>query len=981
MADSMMSVVRTAIGLQNHYNTANLPEGSLLEAKNVEINREGVISKSRGFQRYGNKLTALPTSIMEYNDRMVVLAGSQLVYDSDDAGTWTAWTGSFSAPDSSTKMRSIEVNGTMLLTTSNGVYRTDSLQSSPVRSGIPCGLMPELSLTGTGQGWFTTDKAVGYVVLWGRDDEQNNLHLGPPSFRETITNTTTTGLSYTSSGSGPYTVTVTHTAHGYSDNDYIVFSDASDSDADGTYQITKINDNSYSYSVTNDPGSGTVTVGKDFDILIKANIPEDIQAGDFYEIYRTEITQAATTDPGERYYKVFRGGITEGDVVIHEDRAWTWATGEATVTDTGHGWSTGDHIYIRNCGYLDEGIYEITKLDADSYKFTCDDPTVEYSGTLDAYKAYVYFTDIWDDSFLGTECYTNANQEGITQQNERPPYCRDLALWKGHTWYANTKKPEFILLQLLSVDELQNNDLLTVTCGSDTAQVVFGANESVTDGQCKLYTTGTDFENVRNTAKSLCRVLNQMPQNVWWYAHYVSTIDDPPGMIVIEARDLNTSSFSLTVNSGTPAGAWSPELPTSGTDVSSDPDAGPNRLYYSKYQMPEAVPDFNYEEIGGRANEIKRILPLRDSLIVLATEGVWRVSGEDEDSFVFKQLDPSVRIRAPAAAVVLNNSVYALCTQGIVRITESGTAIVSRDIEQQLKDIFDETDFATFTHAAGYESERQYILWTPLDTPRRAYVYNYLTRAWTTRPKDLTCSHVMQSDDVLYAGHRVDKYILRERKNWYAQSDYSDEDSEQTIDSVGTGTDDDGNAVTTIRITWDSLENNDAPVAGWQIYQSGVGYANVIVSEDLTGAGTTRQYELTLDREISYTASTCTVYYSVPSRVRWAPESCGNAAALKQFSHVQAYLEPWSTSFTLSPWRYKLGLSADIDTTETWARDFDVTTLSPGAVLRTMVPQNHQHCRSLNLIFEHNRCSELFEIVNVGYTARMLSDRTAVATP
>lgn len=981
MANTMMTVLRTAIGLQNQYNALNLPEGSLLEADNVVINREGVISKARGFARYGNKLSALASSIMEYDDHLVVLAGTQLVYDSDGEGTWTAWDGSFSPPDSSTKMRAIEVNGTLLLTTSGGIYRTDQLVSTPVRAGIPLGIMPEVTTTGTGGGWFVTDAAVGYVVIWGRDDEQNNLHLGPPSFRESITNTATTGLSYASSGSGPYTVTVTHTAHGYTTGDLIVITDATDSDADGTQTITVSDVDTYTYSVTNDPGSGTLTAGKYFDLTVKAQIPEDIQAGDFCEIYRTQITSAATTDPGERYYKVYRGGVTEADVTVHEDRAWVWATGSATVTDTDHGWSTDDYIRITDSGYIDPGVYQITKINDNSYSFVCDDPGVMYEGTLDAQKAYVAFTDIWDDGFLGAELYTNANQEGITQQNERPPYCRDLALWKGHTWYADTKKPEFILVQLVDTENLVNSDYLCVSqTGIDYCYVAAGT-ESQNDRNFKLYTDGTAAENVRRTAKSLCKIINGDATNSYWYAHYVSKVDDPPGMIVIEARHPNSTNFWLTVNSGTPAGAWSPELPTTGTDVSSDPDAGPNRLYYSKYQMPEAVPDLNYEEIGGRANTIQRVLPLRDSLIVLASEGVWRVSGEDDTSFVFKQLDPSVRVRAPAAACVLNNSVFALCTQGVVKITESGTAIVSRDIEEQLKDIFDESDFNTFTHAVGYESERQYMLWTSLDTPRRGYVYNYLTQAWTRRSKDVTCAHVMQTDDVLYVGHRVDYYILKERKNWYDQSDYTDEDVPQTIDSVGVGEDDDGNDVTTIRITWDSLECNDTPAVGWQIYQSGVGYANVIEAEDLTGSGTTRQYELTLDREISFTASACTVYYSIPSRVRWAPETCGNAAALKQFSHVQVALEPWATSFTTSPWRYELGVSSDIDTTETMAANFDVTTLAPGPVLRTMVPQNHQHCRALNLVFEHNRCSEKFEVLNVGFSARIVSDRTAVATP
>jgi hypothetical protein len=82
------------------------------------------------------------------------------------------------------------------------------------------------------------------VFLKASDD------AGPFPFEETVT--------IVNSGT---TATVTHTAHGMATNDYVNIdlsgsgSESSHWQNDGAFQITKINDNSYSYTMVSDPGS------------------------------------------------------------------------------------------------------------------------------------------------------------------------------------------------------------------------------------------------------------------------------------------------------------------------------------------------------------------------------------------------------------------------------------------------------------------------------------------------------------------------------------------------------------------------------------------------------------------------------------------------------------------------------------------------------------------------------------------------------
>ena len=905
-----MTLVRTASGLQSQFNQVNAEEGALLEATNVIIDREGVISKPRGFSRYGNPLPAAASSILEFEDRLVVHAGTTLLYDSDGAGTWTSYGEAISAPTSVDRIHGVEVNGTAILTTSQGVYRTDGLTTTPIRAGMPTGILPVLELTGDGLGMLPVDSAVGYRVIWGRVDKKNNLLLGAPSFRETVANAPSGTLNWSRSGGGPYTITVAHPAHGYTDGDWITVSNGSVVAVDGTHQITvALDPDEYTFELIADPGaSGTLVAGKELDVTFTAQIPDEVVEGDFYEVYRTKVAVAATVDPTDRMYRIFRGGVTADDLT----------------------------------------------------------------------NEYVTFDDIWDDAFLGAELYTNANREGIGQQNSRPPWCRDIALFKGHVWYANTKKPHFMLLQLLTVSGVEEEvDTFTWTLGATSRTYTWSAAENVGNRKFERFDAELDSINIRKTAKSLCKVINEDAGNTLLWAYYVSGVDDPPGYIVLEARQPNTDQFTVTVNAGTPANVWSPELPSSGEDVYSDDDAGANRIYHSKFQVPEAVPDFNYDELGGRSNEIRRILPLRDSLIALCTEGVWRISGETDASFTITQLDPTVEVRAPEAAVVLNNSVYCLSTQGVVRITESGTSIVSRPIEGDLKDLFDESGYEASVFAVAYESERRYDLWTPLDAGKRIYTFNYLTRAWTIREKSLGAAHVMQDENVLYAAHGVDRYILKERKNFYAPLDHTDETIPVTIADVSSYLSADGESRTSVTLTWDTLESIELPDSGWMLTQGDTGaYVSL---EGLTQVGETTVWiaNLYLDREAAFVAGDAEISISIPSRVRWAPEVAETAAVLKQFTFAQVYLESDDALLPVEPWTYRLRFYSDIVPTEASAMPFNFSSLDGGKQLRSMVPRQHQVCRALSIVFEHNQAASRFVIANMATTVRMISDRTA----
>jgi hypothetical protein len=237
-----------------------------------------------------------------------------------------------------------------------------------------------------------------------------------------------------------------------------------------------------------------------------------------------------------------------------------------------------------------------------------------------------------------------------------------------------------------------------------------------------------------------------------------------------------STTFTLPVNV-TVGGAGSWEKLTS-TDAVSSNEQKINRVYYSKFQQPEAVPLLNYFDVGAADKAILRIFPLRDSLFVFKEDGLYRISGE-ASPFVLALFDVSCILLAPDSVSVANNLVYAYTRAGISVVSESGTSLVSRDIDTQILKI-PALNFQTFrkaTWGVGYESDNSYIVYTTktaADTIANiGYRYSNLTDSWTTYDLSATCGLVNPADDKLYMGAGDTNYLLQERKS-FDRTDFAD---------------------------------------------------------------------------------------------------------------------------------------------------------------------------------------------------------------
>lgn len=175
-----------AKGLYTHPNPLSLPAGALIQATNVVIDSDDVIDQRRGFAKYGNALVDMKR-LFTYKNRLLVHYGSKIAYDSDGAGTWVDYSGTYSPPSGMPRILSGESNKNFFFLTDAGVMKLDSLTGSIGRAGMMKALDGTGALTG-GSGWFSTNGQVAYRVVWGILDANNNKIIGSPSQRITVAN-------------------------------------------------------------------------------------------------------------------------------------------------------------------------------------------------------------------------------------------------------------------------------------------------------------------------------------------------------------------------------------------------------------------------------------------------------------------------------------------------------------------------------------------------------------------------------------------------------------------------------------------------------------------------------------------------------------------------------------------------------------------------------------------------------------------------
>jgi hypothetical protein len=478
----------------------------------------------------------------------------------------------------------------------------------------------------------------------------------------------------------------------------------------------------------------------------------------------------------------------------------------------------------------------------------------------------VTFTDNVIDDLLGAFLYVSNSQGGIANQHIAMPFAKDICTYKGHLFAANVRYRHFFNLTLTSVgtsgsNTLQDGDTIAFTRGVTTLTYT-AESGSPGANQFKLYTAGTTAENIRDTALALVTLINGDGTN-FLYATYLSGYNDLPGRILLEARDLTNTTFSVVSSRG---GAFSPTLPSSSTNSvnQSSADEYQNGLAYSEQYEPEHWTDSNFEEVGARDKAILRIIPLRDAIIVMKEDGVFSLRGSDKFDFSITELDNTAILLAPECVAVANNTVYAYLTTGFAAITDSGATLKSIPIKDQLLEIQGPatSQIVSYAHATAYGSEGKVFFFLPQNSSSTyadiAFVFDIYNESFVRWLTPAVSAYVYS--DRLYLGSATAERILTERKE-LDYTDFCDYGGSLTI-ATDSGT---------------TLVLSDA---------AGIGVGDILQQGDLyayVATVTPETNTVTVDLDVDWVGSSVTWLKAVSVAVEWNPEFAGNPAGYKQW--------------------------------------------------------------------------------------------------
>lgn len=779
---SQQQITLTAKGLYTHSNPLSaVPQGSLQQADNVVIDRNDILEPRRGFKQYGNTFgisTDRTRQLMTYKDVIIRHVLSKLQYDSgngvfvdfDPLGTSNV----VSQASSGVRVKSIEANGNFYFASNTGIKKITSVNSAGFSSAKieAAGGVKALDISATTDystsGFLAANSKVAYCLVWGVKDANENLILGTPSSRTVVFNqSTSSSCNVTLSFVIPAEITSTN---------YF-------------YQIYRTQ--AFDQTTETDPG-------QEFYLVFEDNLTSaQILAGEVTNL--SDITPESFRAAGTLLYT----NPVSGEGIAQANEKPPFAVDICNYKNyTFYANTKAQHRLYFSFLSVQDLVSNVSSITINSdtnstYTFqgTNDTTTVNFTGVLvsELLTQDEYFTisSAGDEKYYVWYYDSTQTDPGLT-----------LPALAGYLGIKVTITPSDSIATVLTKTKTQilldtadyninisgNNLVLAcsnngpVTSGFLTTTITnmsiasdgAGTGEDIPNNKVFLPRIPANGENgpttaqqLEQAARSLIKVINAQDPNV--YGYYVSTDSTVPGQILLENQNITDPAFYLTASSTSVGAQFNPSLPTSGQTVISSNEVRPNRIMYSKLQQPEAVPLANYIDIGPKDREIKRIIPLRDSLFIFKEEGIYRLSGETAP-FNVAPFDFSTQVLAADTAVILNNQIYAFSTQGVITVTDTGVSIISRPIENKLLSVIkNDGDYKSTSFGVSYETDRSYLLFLPstsLDTvATQCFRYNTFTNAWTRWDISKSCGLVNFGDDKLYLGAGDANFIEQERKS------------------------------------------------------------------------------------------------------------------------------------------------------------------------------------------------------------------------
>jgi hypothetical protein len=900
----------------NDYN--GLPPGALDAADNLECRYKNVLEPRRGFDGLPDSEIALTHFVRLTNfwisgdDKILGLSSDgDLVYY-NGAG-WSAVPGDYStdivAPDETNgKSRFVQAGQNLYLTAQDGVRSLSSGSSAEIlRAGVPKGLNLQAETNGDSSGFFsnnsvitTTGTVTNGSALITNVDDSTGVEVGQyvsgtdipsgttvSSITESATVLVTTGNSSIGSTSLTSVASITGLSVGMLVSGTGIPEGARIATAPaGTTVVLDV-------AVFQTATGSTLTFSSAVEITMSQNATGSHtgQAITFYSGaqvgYRMVFGRVETDINGGTITRL--GAPSSIAIALNTSSTST----NVTVTGTLPKNSDNEITFVQLYRSPQTDSIDITPLDQYNLVYERELEAADFTARV------VTITDDVPDSLVGIPLYAGSDREGILQANDPPPMCWDMCRFRDFALYGNITLPTSLRVTIVSVGApsgIQVNDTITISGTflgvAFTETYTAKSAESAAAREFKVFSSGTPSQNIADTANSLIRVINY-DNSLPVHAILLSTSTDLPGQILFEADNPGYDTFTATASAHT--SAYDPAL----SNLESEVNTINNGIAVSKTGELEAVPTTNLLRAGDTSSEILRVIPLRDYVIVLKTDGIYKVQGLTPASLVINPFDLTTKIIGAETAVSLNSGVWMLSNQGVVSISDGGVDAKSIPIDDQLNRLIGSylDNLTDVAFAVGYESDRKYILFVPTSDNAYAeveYNFNYTTNCWTTWSRNFYAAFVHSNEGKLYVSRADanDQSVSKERKQ-ATYKDFVDEGLENTITSVDTFT--------------IGLNSMDDVEEGDILYQDETHFSPIL-EVDLINSTVTVQYDL------SFTVGAVSILKAYLCAVTWKQVFADNPAFVKQFSEGVALFK--NTRFNEATARFVTDFSQSVSDVE-----------------------------------------------------------------
>lgn len=746
-------------GLYTNYNSiSQVDPGALLKANNIVIDELGIARPRRGIKYYSEPFYTDSTrarQLLEYKGRIIRHANNKLAFD-NGSGVFTEFTGSYLDASSNIRLKGQEFKGNYYFTCDSGVSKISAKLASEINSnsvtttGAP--ISPGLSLKclNFNTGFLGANQKTAYKVTWGYKDNNGILIEGVPCAAEVVYN------------------------------------------------------NTYATNIT---------------INYEIVIPAGISTNYFYRLYRCE-SRDLSSSLSDEFNLVFEGSPTSGEITLG------FLTGNDNLSDdfrlaglplysnpqSGQGNESlnfappyasdlalyQNHLFYANCRlkqFKSVTLQQVNQLSNTSNFIITDGSTVNiynFKGLKEISGIVCQPTSFYDngDYFLLNSA-NNERRYFVYLKKSSPVTVPSFPDTAGRIAI------EVDITSVTTASDVATNIASAINAFDDFQVIAIGNSVTITNvnnGYCDatadslnqptnlVFTTvqegiGEDLllsqvlldQNVNEsialerTLNSLVRAINYNPASI------VTALYLGNGKILLQRRTFSTIPFYTDTTNISDSSAWFPNL--SAVSSPSEDSKAVNAIYFSKQDEPESVPLLNVVLIGSSDEPILRIVPLRESLYIFKTDGLYRLSGYDKNNFTINLFDSTAILKAADSVSVLRNQVYFYGTQGVSRVSEVGIEKISDPIDDKLIPLITTCpQLANLTFSVSYETDESYMLWTALlssdTTAKVAYRYNLHTQSWVEWKISKTCSVLNKIEDKLYFGSGLVNTLEVERKNF-----------------------------------------------------------------------------------------------------------------------------------------------------------------------------------------------------------------------